>query len=344
MQRALAIHPGGLSLMSCPICRHVALGLALVAVACRNAPERAADSAGTTTVAVTQSGTAVSNVFDTTHWAAPSLATLANDSLGAAIRRGHTLFMNTKDSLPAFVGSNMTCRSCHLDEGRRPAAAPLTGVLARFPKYMERTGAVIPLEDRVNYCFTRSLNGSRIPTTSREMQDIVAYLAFLSRGVPVGKHWPVEGLINMPAGQGDSARGAALFSQKCTRCHGTDGQGVAIVPAVWGPKSFSVGASMARVERAASFVRHNMPFDSAGTLTDAQAYDLAAFIDSHARPDSPEKEKDWPVGGAPADVPYDTKGHKAYKPPPLIQRHDPAGAIVPQPTPIPRRATAAKRG
>ena len=327
--------------MSRPAFRHGVVVLTLGAVAaCTGTPERAAE-----TTAVTQAGATgevSANIFDTTHWAAPAMEAAPNDSLGASIRRGHALFMNTKDSLPAFVGSNMTCRSCHLDEGRRQTAAPLTGVYARFPKYMDRTGAVIPIEDRVNYCFTRSLNGTRIPTTSREMADLVAYLQFLSRDVPVGKHWPVEGLINMPAGQGDSARGSALFAQKCVRCHGPEGTGIAIVPAVWGPKSFSVGASMARVERAASFIGHNMPFDSAGTLTTQQAYALAAFIDSHPRPDSPEKERDWPAGGTPADVPYNTAGHKAYKPPPLLKRGNPEGALVPPPTPIPASAKKAK--
>lgn len=77
---------------------------------------------------------------------------------------------------------------------------------------------------------------------------------------------------------------------------------------------------MARVERAASFVRHNMPYDRPGTLTDQQALDVAAYIDSQARPDSPGKEHDWPAGGAPADVPYDTRGHRASNPPPVLPR------------------------
>ncbi len=297
----------------------------------------------TDTAGVKQSGTAANGAFDATHYSAPNVAALPDDSLGMAIRRGLALFLNTKDSMPAYVGSNMNCRSCHLDEGKRMSAAPLTGVYARFPKYMERTGAVIPLEDRVNYCFTRSLNGSRIPVTSREMQDIVAYLAFISRGVPVGTHWPTEGLINMPKGEGDSARGSQVFAQRCVRCHGPDGQGIPPAPALWGAKSFSVGASMARVERAASFIHYNMPFDSAGTTSNEQAYDLAAFIDSHARPDSPGKEKDWPNGGTPADVPYDTKGHQAYKPPKLIPRANPSEAVVPQPAPVARPAAKGAR-
>jgi thiosulfate dehydrogenase len=90
---------------------------------------------------------------------------------------------------------------------------------------------------------------------------------------------------------------------------------------------------MARVERAASFVRHNMPFDKPGTLTDQQAFDVAAFIDSHPRPDSPGKNLDWPNGGAPADVPYATKGHTPAKLIPVVPRRFSDGGLVPPPQP-----------
>ena len=104
------------------------------------------------------------------------------------------------------------------------------------------------------------------------------------------------------------------------------------IPALWGPKSFSIGASMARVERAASFIRRNMPFDRPGALNDQQAFDIAAYITAMPRPDSPGKEDDWPNGGAPSDVPYDTKGHKAFRPPKVLPRTtNPAAAIVTAP-------------
>ena len=56
---------------------------------------------------------------------------------------------------------------------------------------------------------------------------------------------------------------------------------------------------------------HNMPQTAPGSLTAQEAFDLSAFINAQPRPDSPGKEDDWPMGGAPADVPYDTKGHEA---------------------------------
>lgn len=301
------------------------VGGAAVIAACRSGGAREHDS-------VAQSGAAEkAATWDPAAWHPPSLDELGADSLSGAIRRGHALVVATAESLPRFVGGNLNCTSCHLDDGRRGTAAPLTGTYARYPKYIDRTGAVVSMEDRVNYCMTRSLAGSRLPNDSREMQDILAYLAFLSRGVPMGSHLSQEGMPAMPKDVGDTTRGAEVYRTTCVRCHGPDGGGLLKVPALWGPRSYSVGASMARQERAASFVRYNMPFDRPGTLTDREAYDVAAYITSKPRPDMPDKAHDWPFGGAPADVPYDTKGHRAYRPPPLLPRANAASGSVPPP-------------
>jgi thiosulfate dehydrogenase len=284
-----------------------------------------ADSTTTSSMATRGAGRAWSP--DT--YKPPVVDSTPDDPYETSVYRGLAIITHTRDSLPAYVGGTLNCTSCHLDEGRRANAAPLTGAFARFPKYMDRSGAVVPIEDRVNYCFTRSLAGSKLPPDSREMQDIVAYLAFISKGVPNGEHVRGEGLVKMPAHVGDSLRGAPIFVNNCARCHGTDGAGMGPIPALWGKKSFSIGASMARQERAASFIRFNMPFDRPGTLSDQQSYDVAAYIVSMARPDSPGKETDWPSGrDVPYDVPYDTKGHKAFHPPKVIPRATNPGAAV----------------
>jgi thiosulfate dehydrogenase len=254
--------------------------------------------------------------------------------MGASIKRGLYLLRFSPESLPAYATGSLRCTSCHQDDGLKLTAAPLTGSHARFPKYMPRSGAVISLADRVNYCFTRSLAGNALPVESREMTDILAYLAFISKDIPVGtKIAGADGLISEPDTlAGDVARGEALYTSKtCITCHGANGAGNGPIPALWGPGSYSVGASMTRLERAASFIRHNMPQTAPGTLTAQEAFDLSAYINSHPRPDSPGKEGDWPMGGAPADVPYDTKGHKAFNPPPLLPRANPRGALVPNP-------------
>jgi thiosulfate dehydrogenase len=266
---------------------------------------------------------------------------IPKDSMGNAIRRGLALMVDTRDSLPGYAKSSLNCTSCHLNGGRTPNAAPLYGVHARYPRYLDRIGAVIPIADRVNYCITRSLSGNRLSSDSREMQDILAYLAFLSRGLPVGVIPKGVGMPKMAVLPSDSARGHELFGRICALCHGPDGQGIGRAPALWGARSYSIAASMARVERAASFIRHNMPFNAPGTLTDQQAWDVASYVDSHPRPDLPSKRNDWPFGGAPDDVPYQTVGHEPRVVRPVLPRPDGGASDVPAPPSVRR---AGRRG
>ncbi len=302
---------------------------------------RAADSATVTDGSATRKPELTR--FDPAAWQPPAESEIPTDSIGASIRRGLALVTHTADSLPFYAPGSLNCTNCHINGGRNADAAPLAGSYARFPKYMERTGAVIGLADRVNYCFTRSLAGNRLPVESREMQDILAYLAWLSTGVPIGagKQLPgADGLRGMQAGfVGDRSRGAAVFTAKCAVCHGADGQGNRSippgVPALWGAKSFSVGASMARQGKAASFIWHNMPYGQGKSLSPQEAFDVAAYVTAQPRSDSPGKQKDWPAGGAPADVPYATMGHPAYLPPPLLPRANAREAIVATPARAP---------
>jgi thiosulfate dehydrogenase len=44
---------------------------------------------------------------------------------------------------------------------------------------------------------------------------------------------------------------------------------------------------MGNIKNAAAFIKANMPFSQASTLSDQDAWDVAAFIDSHERPQDP---------------------------------------------------------
>jgi len=238
---------------------------------------------------------------------APTDSEIPNDAFGVSVRRGLALLTATRESLPKNDGSALRCVSCHLDQGRR-ANGSWIGSFARFPQYRARRGAVELIEDRVNDCFARSLNGKGLDPASADMKDIVAYLAFLSWRSSVGlpPAGPNARLVRFASLTADTAAGHRTFGTACARCHGPDGQGTPVVPPLWGSKSFNIGAGMARVRTAASFVRDNMPFDQPGTLTDQQAFDVAAFVVAQPRPDFPGKQFDWPHGDPPPDVAYPT--------------------------------------
>jgi thiosulfate dehydrogenase len=226
--------------------------------------------------------------------------------LGTSARRGLAILEATRDSLPDHVGNDLRCTSCHLDRGTRPNAMPWIGIQARFPQYNSRAAAVFRLEERINGCLERSMNGTALPLDHPAMRDIVNYFSVLSQGVAIGAKVPGQGLPKPEMAVGDTARGATVWIEQCARCHAPDGRGSTLGPPVWGDRSFNIGAGMARLRTAAGFIRHNMPFDMPGTLTDAEALDVAAYVVSRPRPDFARKAADWPNGDPPVDVAYPT--------------------------------------
>ncbi|HET9276414.1 MAG TPA: c-type cytochrome [Gemmatimonadales bacterium] len=227
--------------------------------------------------------------------------------VGESIRRGRALLADTRDSLPEHVGNRLRCFSCHLEDGTKPGFLTLIGVYSRFPQYRSRNAQINLIEDRINDCFERSMNGKPLARDGRAMRDIVSYFAWLSRGVAPPGDIPGVGLPRMASVTPDTARGRAVFESTCTRCHGADGLGTPIAPPLWGAESFNVGAGMARLRTAAAFIRYNMPNDRVVVLSDSQAFDVAAYVVSRPRPDFAKKVDDWPYGDAPPDVAYPTR-------------------------------------
>jgi thiosulfate dehydrogenase len=106
----------------------------------------------------------------------------------------------------------------------------------------------------------------------------------------------------------DRPRGEAIYRERCTSCHGLDGQGVQIgdkkAGPLWGPDSWNDGAGAARVYTLAGIIRYSMPYLDPGGLTDEDAQHVAAYITSRPRPTYPFKEKDYVGGKVPIDAVY----------------------------------------
>ena len=241
----------------------------------------------------------------------PDESTIPAGPVGTAVRYGKKVLTDTQTYARDYVGNGLNCSSCHLDAGRRAYSSPWVGLWGMFPEYRSRNGQVDSLQDRINDCFERSMNGKPLPYESDQMRGILAYIWWLSKDVPTGV--PVKGRgftrvrISRPAAP---QRGESVYAQKCATCHGADGQGRRgpngdyLFPALWGPDSFNIGAGMARLSNAAGFVKANMPLGQGGTLNDADAIDVAAYFIRQPRPDFPAKTRDWPKGGKPDDAPY----------------------------------------
>jgi thiosulfate dehydrogenase len=209
--------------------------------------------------------------------------------LGEEIRLGRDAIMNTQKLFPHNVGAAVDCASCHIAGGTQPRGGSLVGTYARFPAWSKRAKRVITLQDRLAECFLYSENGTPPSYTSKEMIGMVAYIAYLSRNVPIGTA-PEESktqsfIVPLPKAPPNLRRGATLYAQKCTMCHQADGAGVAgEFPPLWGPKSFNNGAGMAHINRMTGFVMYNMPKNAPGSLTLVDAYDISGYVLSHERP------------------------------------------------------------
>ncbi len=250
-------------------------------------------------------------------WTVPDIDQLKDDMFGKSVRYGRDLIEATyrhigpevADPAMRFAGNNLACRTCHLENGTQKFANPFIGTYANFPQYRPREHAIGSIEERVNGCMQRSMNGKPLPVDSKEMRAMVSYLKFLSTDWPVGK--AVEGKavpkIKLPARAADPVAGEKVYAEFCASCHGEDGQGKRNgakgdalgyeFPPLWGPDSYNTGAGMYRVIMAANFIRYNMPLGTtheAPVLSDEQAYDVSAYINSKPRPEKPNLEADFP--------------------------------------------------
>jgi thiosulfate dehydrogenase len=77
-------------------------------------------------------------------------------------------------------------------------------------------------------------------------------------------------------------------------------------PPLYGEQSYNTGAGLYRISSFASFVKYNMPYGTTfqfPILTDEEAWDVAAFVNSMPRPEK-DFSGDWPdVSKKPIDHP-----------------------------------------
>jgi thiosulfate dehydrogenase len=251
-------------------------------------------------------------------WVTPDIDRLPDDAMGRAIRHGRDLVARTyaligpevSDPAHRFAGNNLACQSCHLEAGTKQFGLPFRGVYADFPAYIARSGAVDTIEDRIQGCMLRSMNGKALPPASPEMTALVAYMRFLSEGRPVGAPTDGRGAGHIPelSRPADTARGQAVYAQTCAICHGAQGQGRRagapgdakgyVVPPLWGADSFNDGAGMDRLITAANFIHANMPNGATWqtpVLTDQDAWDVSAYVLAKPRPAKADLARDYPV-------------------------------------------------
>ncbi len=253
-------------------------------------------------------------------WNVPDPDTLPDDSFGRTVRQGRDLIVKTSsligpdapDAASRYGGNGLDCQSCHLSAGTQRFGLPLAGIWGVFPLYIARENEVRTMEDRINGCMERSMNGKALPIDGPQMKAMLTYIKFISSAEPVGK--PLDGRgappLPLPESAANPARGRQVFTESCAVCHGENGQGQRLTleeaaqagrryrfPPLWGPDSFNDGAGMARVITAAQFVRANMPLGTTfetPAISVADALDVSAYINEQARPQKADLQADYP--------------------------------------------------
>jgi thiosulfate dehydrogenase len=261
--------------------------------------------------------------FDTAKiWEAPDPLNIKAENEAKLIQYGRDLIAHTSDYLGPEgivkpISNGMNCQNCHIEAGSKPFGNNYMAVASTYPKFRARSGTAETIYKRVNDCFQRSLNGQPLDSTSREMKAIEAYIRWLGQAVPKGKTPKGTGLMKLKylnrATNPDS--GLVVFIQKCQSCHGENGQGLPMpegnrrrYPPLWGEKSYNEAAGLFRISNFAGYVKANMPFGATyenPQLTDAEAWDVAAFVNSQPHPKHPFLATDFPkIDGKPVDHPF----------------------------------------
>ena len=89
----------------------------------------------------------------------------------------------------------------------------------------------------------------------------------------------------LPKGSGTPARGAAIYAEKCSACHGESGKGGIAAAVVSDKKIEGISAAQKTIKNFIGdsttifdFIRRAMPFQAPRSLTDDEVYALTAYI------------------------------------------------------------------
>ncbi len=150
-----------------------------------------------------------------------------------------------------------TCAACHGSEGEGTAigtALNRVELLAKGDDFLRATTSegiagtsMVAFEDRL---------------TDQEIADVIALIHSWSQGAPV---------------EGDAANGAQVYASSCAACHGSDGEGTSIGPALNRVELLAKGDNFLRATTSEGIAGTSMvAFED--RLTDQEIADVNAFI------------------------------------------------------------------
>ena len=234
--------------------------------------------------------------------------------VGRMVKLGEAI-LNKTDTHPLtkdLVGDKIQCKSCHLKgndgkPGTGSGIGTFIGTATAFPAYSKREKTVQSLQDRINNCFMRSMNGKRPIIDTEASVAMATYITWLSDGMKMhmdtkrpcsplnSKRWAKNAKkfagIQKKATHANYMNGQKLFETKCASCHGKNGAGMGTFPPLWGKNAkgewlaYNTGAGMSKLNKGAAWVQSNMPLGQGGTLKDQEAADIMLYVNAqpHAK-------------------------------------------------------------
>ncbi len=234
--------------------------------------------------------------------------------LGRMVKLGEAI-LNTTDTHPLtkdLVGNKLQCKSCHLKgsdgkPGTGLGISTFIGTATAFPAYSKREKTVQSLQDRINNCFMRSMNGKRPIIDTEASMAMATYITWLSDGMEMhmdnkrpcspltSDKWAKSAKkmagIQKKATHANYVNGQKLFEAKCAACHGKNGAGMGTFPPLWGKNdkgewlANNTGSGVSKLNKGAAWVQSNMPLGQGGTLKDQEAADIMLYVDAQPRAD-----------------------------------------------------------
>ncbi len=234
--------------------------------------------------------------------------------VGRMVKLGEEIMLHT-DTHPLtkdMVGNKLNCASCHLKgsdgkPGTTDGIGTFIGTATSFPAFSKREKTVQTLQNRINNCFMRSMNGKRPIIDTEASIAMATYITWLSDGMPMkmntkrpcspnnSERWAKNSKkfakIQRKATHQNYLNGKKIFASKCTMCHGQNGAGMGAFPPLWGKNaqgewlSYNTGAGLSKLNKGAAWVQSNMPLGQGGSLSDQEAADVMLFVDAQERAD-----------------------------------------------------------
>lgn len=124
------------------------------------------------------------------------------------VQRGEKLWSEPAGS------ERKSCASCHGD-----ARASMKGIAARYPAIDRASGRLLNLEGRIQQCASERQRAGPLKYESEELVSLTAYVAHLSRGVPIDASIEGAARPHFDSGRALYYRRAGQMNLACNQCH-----------------------------------------------------------------------------------------------------------------------------